>query len=117
LPFYKFLLGTPGEKLYPRFSIKKAWAAICKSAGLQGFWLRWLRDTFKHRCELAGLGPFEIALLMGHAGPRMTMEYSFLDPERALGLLNNAAKVAQNEKRDASEASQPIKLIPSGISN
>jgi integrase len=116
LPCYKLLLATPGEKLYPAFSIKKSWAAICKEAKLKGFWLRWLRDTFKHRCELAGLGPFEIALLMGHAGPRMTMEYSFLDPERALALMNNVAKTSQNEKRDAEEASLSLRLIPSGIS-
>jgi integrase len=116
LPFYWFLLKTPGEKLYPNYSIKRAWASICEDAKIKGFWLRWLRDTFKHRCELAGLGPFEIALLMGHATPRMTMEYSFLDLERALGLMNGVSKTLQKEKGDAEEASPHIRLIPRGKS-
>ena len=76
-------MRTPGEKLYPNFSVKKAWATICEKARVENFWLRWLRDTFKHRCELAGFGPFEIALMMGHASPTMTMDYSVIEHGRA----------------------------------
>lgn len=116
LPHYQALMATPGETLYPYGSIRKTWENLCEEVGLEGFWLRWLRDTFKHRCELAGFGPFEIALMMGHSSPAMTMDYSILDQQRALSLMRNVAKTLQKEKREATEASPPIRLIPSGIS-
>src|SRR5262249_60426902 len=81
LPHYEALMQTPGEMLYPHRSMKKAWETLCEAAGLEGFWLRWLRDTFKHRCELAGFGPFEIAKMMGHSSPVMTMDYSIVEIE------------------------------------
>lgn len=88
LPHYQALMALPDEKLYPYASIKKAWHSLCEEVGLEGFWLRWLRDTFKHRCELAGFGPFEIAKLIGHSSPQMTMDYSIVEIERALTLMN-----------------------------
>lgn len=90
LPHYQALMATEGDKLYPYDSLKKVWINLCEEAGIPGFWLRWLRDTAKHRWELAGFGPFEIALMMGHSSPQMTMAYSILDPKRALALMARA---------------------------
>lgn len=102
LPYYKALLETKGEKLYPHDSLRRAWVTLCDEAGIEGFWLRWLRDTAKHRWELAGFGPFEIALLMGHASPNMTMSYSLIDQNRALELMaGNVAKTLQSGGRRA----------------
>jgi integrase len=86
LPHYQALMATEGEKLYPYGSLKKVWATICKEANVEGIWLRWLLDTAKYRWELAGLGPFEIALLMGHSSPQMTMAYSIVDQTRVIEL-------------------------------
>ncbi|HKQ75546.1 MAG TPA: hypothetical protein VJ810_17745, partial [Blastocatellia bacterium] len=93
-----------------------SWKSVCEDAGVQGFWFRWLRDTFKHRCELAGFGPFEIAKLMGHSSPVMTMEYSIVDHERALTLMRNRIPEVfrQKEKGESVELSQVIELIPTG---
>jgi len=103
LPYYKALLKLPGDKVYPRDSIRGAWKTLTEEVGLAGFWLRWLRDTAKHRWELAGFGPFEIALLMGHSSPHMTMSYSLLDHERARELMaeTNVAKTLQITARRA----------------
>lgn len=90
-PHYQALMATEGEKLFPFSTLKKVWYAVRREAGLDGFWLRWLRDTAKHRWEVAGFGPFEIALMLGHSSPVMTMTYSQLNHQRALALMNKLA--------------------------
>src|SRR5262249_10746424 len=108
-PHYQTLMATTGEKLFPFGSIKKVWYAVRREGGLEHFWLRWLRDTAKHRWELMGFGPFEIALMLGHSSPVMTMTYSQLDRQRAFALMNaknpgadpRLAQWAQTQKRES----------------
>jgi integrase len=67
---------SKGDNVYPHKSIKKAWASVCKTAKVKGFWFRWLRDKAENRWREAGMHPLDIAYLMGHASPRTTMIYN-----------------------------------------
>lgn len=105
LPYYQKLMATDGEKLFPFGSVKKGWATKTASVGLSGFWLRWLRDTAKQRWEAAGLGPFEIAYLLGNSVQVITKHYNALFQARARELMNSVAKTSQKEKREVIETS------------
>lgn len=111
LPYYRQLLDAPGDKLYPFKGMRSAWESLCKEAGVTGFWLRWLRDTAKHRWELAGFGPFEIAKLLGHASPQMTMEYSLVEIDRALSLMRTVTKTSQKAVEAGSAPAPKLRLI------
>jgi integrase len=74
--FEKLLALSKDDNVFPYKSIKKAWASICRTAGVQGLWFRWLRDEAENRWREAGMHPLDIAYLMGHASPRTTMIYN-----------------------------------------
>lgn len=97
LPFYRELMKSEGDKLYPFGSIKNGWESVTEAAGVPGFWLRWLRDTAKHRWEVAGLGPFEIAKLLGNSVTVINQHYNELEQNRARNLMN-VANSSQKEK-------------------
>ena len=74
--FEKLLALSKDDNVFPYKSIKKSWASVCRTAGVQGLWFRWLRDEAENRWREAGMHPLDIAYLMGHASPRTTMIYN-----------------------------------------
>jgi integrase len=63
----------------PRADLKKPWAAICKSADLQGVRLHDLRHSFASFGAGASLGLPIIGKLLGHSQPSTTHRYAHLD--------------------------------------
>jgi integrase len=74
--FEKLLALSKDDNVFPYKSIKRAWASVCRTAGVQGLWFRWLRDEAENRWREAGMHPLDIAYLMSHASPRTTMIYN-----------------------------------------
>jgi hypothetical protein len=74
--FEKLLARSKDDNVFPYMSIKKAWASVCRTAGVQGLWFRWLRDEAENRWREAGMHPLDIAYLMEHSSPRTTMIYN-----------------------------------------
>ena len=66
-------------------SIKKAWAAICKSAGITGLRIHDLRHSFASQLVSGGASLPLIGALLGHASPATTQRYAHLfdSPQRA----------------------------------
>lgn len=66
-------------------AIKKAWAAICKSAGIGGLRIHDLRHSFASQLASGGASLPLIGALLGHSNPTTTHRYAHLfdDPQRA----------------------------------
>src|SRR5262245_28429296 len=94
--FEKLLALSKDDNVFPYKSIKKAWASICRAAGVQGLWFRWLRDEAENRWREAGLHALDIAYLMGHESPRSTINYN-----------NTRREQIQRQMR----SSNPIKIL------
>jgi integrase len=78
--------------------IKKAWAAICKAAGISGLRLHDLRHSFASALVSGGATLPLVGAMLGHSNPTTTARYShlFQDPQRAAAekigsLIENAA--------------------------
>jgi len=68
VPYFRRLVNkAKGARIFPYGSLKSAWGTIRHEAGLDGFWLRWLRDTAQNRWKEQGMHPEDIATLMGHS--------------------------------------------------
>jgi integrase len=74
--FEKLLAKSEDDNVFPYRSVKKSWATVCRTAGVKGFWLRWLRDEAENHWREAGMHPLDMAYLMGQASPRTTMIYN-----------------------------------------
>src|SRR5262245_16520082 len=97
------MIRASDHKVSPYMSIKKAWASVWTSAGVRGFWFRWLQDEAENRWRESGMHPLDIALLIGHASPRATIIYnnprreemvrqmSAANPSKILAKTNRAA--------------------------
>src|SRR5262245_59326155 len=55
--FEELLAQSKDGYVFPYRSIKKAWATICKTADVKGFWFWWLRDEAENRWREAGMHP------------------------------------------------------------
>ena len=68
-----------------RHSVKDAWAAACRTAGIKGARLHDLRHTYASVLASAGQSLLVIGALLGHARPTTTARYAHLfdDPLRA----------------------------------
>lgn len=84
-------LAAKRERLYPYRDIKKGWATVARAAGVAGFWLRWCRDEAASRWTEAGIDPFTVARLLGHAGPKTTMVYVRDFRDRTAALMERVA--------------------------
>ena len=99
--FEKLLAQSKDDHIFPYRCIKKAWATVCKTAEVEGFWFRWLRDEAENRWREAGMHPLDIAYLMGHASPRTTMIYNNPHREemlRQMSAANRSKIVAKTER-------------------
>jgi site-specific recombinase XerD len=68
VPYWSELLDrAKDERVFPYNRIKTSWKTVTKDAGLEGLWLRWLRDTCQNRWKEAGMHSEDIAALMGHS--------------------------------------------------
>jgi integrase len=65
--------------------IKKAWASLCKAAGIAGLRVHDLRHSFASQLVSSGASLPLIGALLGHSSPATTHRYSHLfdDPQRA----------------------------------
>jgi integrase len=66
-------------------SVKKAWATLCKSAGIRGLRIHDLRHSFASQLASGGASLPLIGALLGHTQPSTTARYAhlFQDPQRA----------------------------------
>ena len=65
----------------PRTDLKKPWAAIKRSAGLDGVRIHDLRHTFASKAAGAAIGLPIIGKLLGHTQPATTARYAHLDTD------------------------------------
>ena len=68
-----------------RGQLKKAWAALCEAAGIEGARIHDLRHTYASMLASANISLPTIGALLGHTQPQTTARYSHLfdDPLRA----------------------------------
>jgi len=101
--FEKLLAKSEDDNVFPYRSVKKSWATVCRTAGVKGFWLRWLRDEAENRWREAGMHSLDIAYLMGHASPRTTMIYNNPRLEEMRGQMGatNCSKIVAKTSRAA----------------
>src|SRR5262245_9018834 len=101
--FEKLLAKSEDDNVFPYRSVKKSWATVCRTAGVKGFWLRWLRDEAENRWREAGMHPLDIAYLMGHASPRTTMIYNNPRREEVMRQMSaaNPSKILAKTSRAA----------------
>lgn len=71
----------PGDDDRRLTTIKKAWKAILKSAGISGFRLHDIRHTFASRVKRGGADLYTVQRLLGHSSPMMTQRYAHLQPD------------------------------------
>jgi integrase len=78
-------LGETGEYLFPgngstehRTGLRRAWAAICKTANLEGVRVHDLRHSYASVLASSGVSLHIIGGLLGHAEPRTTQRYAHL---------------------------------------
>jgi integrase len=74
-------VGKAGHIIEP----KKAWAAICKAAGIRDLRIHDLRHSFASHLVSGGASLPLIGALLGHSNPATTARYAhlFQDPQRA----------------------------------
>ena len=83
-------IAAKSERVYPHRDIKKSYAAVCRQAGVEDFWLRWCRDEAASRWAEAGMDEFTIAKLLGHSSPKMSMVYVRDFRDRTVEKMNQA---------------------------
>jgi integrase len=106
-PMLQLLAEIPahGEYVFPSdgktghvVEIKRAWARLCKAAGITGLRLHDLRHSFASQLVSGGASLELIGALLGHASPVTTHRYAHLfdDPQRAavekVGAIVDAAR-------------------------
>jgi integrase len=79
--------GSPGDFVFPGedgkrlTTIKTAWQALLKKAGISGFRLHDLRHSFASRVKRGGADLYTVQRLLGHSSPMMTQRYAHLQPD------------------------------------
>ena len=71
----------PGERDNHLTTIKTAWTALLKEAGIAGFRLHDLRHTFASRVKRGGADLYTVQRLLGRSSPMMTQRYARLQPD------------------------------------
>jgi integrase len=71
----------PGESDKHLTTIKTAWTALLKEAGIAGFRIHDLRHTFASRVKRGGADLYTVQRLLGHSSPMMTQRYAHLQPD------------------------------------
>jgi integrase len=66
-------------------NVKRAWASLCKAAGISGLRIHDLRHSFASQLASSGASLPLIGALLGHSNPTTTHRYAHLfdDPQRA----------------------------------
>jgi integrase len=68
----------PGKDGKPLTDVKRSWASICKTGGLEGVRLHDLRHTYASLLASAGMSLPIIGALLGHTQPQTTARYAHL---------------------------------------
>ncbi len=72
----------PGPTDGPMFSIKKAWATLCRCAQVAEFRLHDCRHDFCSRLVMAGVDLYVVRDLAGHSSITLTERYAHLAPKK-----------------------------------
>jgi integrase len=99
----------PGSKLgQPKADLKKPWAAVCKTAELEGVRLHDLRHSFASIGAGASMGLPVIGKLLGHSQAATTHRYAHLDADplrRAVDTIGATISAAMDGNKSASVVS------------
>ncbi len=83
-------------------TVERAWATICRTAGITGLRVHDLRHSFASQLASSGASLPLIGALLGHSNPATTHRYAHLfdDPQRAAvervaAIIDNAGKYAK----------------------
>jgi integrase len=105
--FSEYVFANPQQPETHLGSVRRAWPAALKAAGLEYFWLYDLRHTFASRLTAAGVSPLFVAQIMGHSSPNILQTYAkAIDEFRRSAIAKlesfreaqSAESVAQKEK-------------------
>jgi integrase len=105
--------GTTAGK--PRADLKRPWAAVAKSAGIEGVRLHDLRHTHASFGAGAGLGLPIIGKLLGHSQPATTARYAHLDADplrQASDKIGGTIAAALNPKLGGDVVQLPRRIAP-----
>jgi integrase len=101
------IIAGAGEA-QPRADLKKPWAAICRTAQLEGVRLHDLRHTFASYGAGAGLGLPIVGKLLGHTQAATTQRYAHLDADP----LKRAADAIGAQINSAMNRSKGAEIVP-----
>jgi integrase len=109
-PLPQFVFPGNGERGHI-VEVKKAWASICKSAGISGLRIHDLRHSFASQLASGGASLPLIGSLLGHSNPTTTARYAHLfdDPQRAAVERVGAVIAAAGQPTE-----EPVKLLHRG---
>jgi integrase len=101
----------PGEKAgQPKADLKKPWAAVCKTAELEGVRLHDLRRSFASIGAGASLGLPVIGKLLGHSQAATTHRYAHLDADplrRAVDTIGATISAAMSGEKTRNVVAMP----------
>lgn len=80
----ELVFASPADPSKPVASLKTAWAAACKRAGIRGCTLHDLRHSYASKLVMRGVSLSALAELLGHRSLEMTQRYSHLAAGHAL---------------------------------
>jgi integrase len=109
-----WVFPSPNNPSGHTVALSRAWAVICKKAGLSDLRIHDLRHSFASQLASGGASLPLIGALLGHSNPSTTARYAHLfdDPQRAA--VEKVAAIVDNAGKDA--ATKPV-VFPAGGRN
>jgi len=101
----------PGRKGEHLKDLKKLWARVTQTAGLEGVHVHDLRHTFASRLVSGGIPLAVVGGLVGHLQARMTERYAHLADGALRAATDQFATVYQKAKKAGSRNHKPRKRL------
>jgi integrase len=95
-------------------AVKKAWASICRSAGISGLRIHDLRHSFASALVSSGHSLPLIGALLGHSSPSTTSRYSHLHDDPLKAAVEQVGEVITAAGKPPEPAKEPVKFPPRG---